>query len=394
MEGRDGGATRLRIVIVQPTPNSTTFGWESGFDELGHDVTLVTRSRKLQFGGRPETDLVELPDSRVSVRFEGPMRRSPFGLDSWPAPSAVRRLMRTLAPDLVLIKVDGFRNLVIAVVVHLMGLRTCIWQEQLPPLSRRWRLLQTVGLVPRAAFTALDGRPGGVAERSSETGLARISYVASPWRAAPRSREGRRDAHVNVLVVASFKNHEAKRQWWVLEAAAAAGLLDGRLRFTFMGYGTSDHVGYRRTQELVERYGIAHLVEFHFGVDHVRMPDVYDAHDVVVLPSRREQFGMTVVEAMARGLPVIVSDAVGAIGCVVPEETGLIFPVDDLPALADALRRCAEEPEHFEAMGRRAAEFADEHLGARRTAERILQHALSPPSRGGRRAERVERTRR
>lgn len=383
MHGGDPVGAGMRIVIVQPTPNSTTFGWESGFEELGHQVTLVTRSRKLQFGGRPETEIVVLPDSRPSVRLERSLERVPTGLARWPAPSAVRRLMRTLRPDLVVIKVDTFRSLVIAIVVRFMGLRACVWQEQLPPLSRRWWVLRAVGLVPRVAFTALDSRPGGVAEPSSETGLARISYVPSPWRSVPRPPRTSRGACVRVLVVASFKNHEAKRQWWVLKAAAAAGLLDGRMRFTFVGYGGRDHLGYVRTQELVERYEIAHLVEFRFGVQHEGMPSVYDEHDVVVLPSAREQFGMTVVEAMSRGLPVIVSDVVGAVGCVDPDRTGLVFPVDDQFALAAALRRCVDEPGMLEEMGRRAAMFADAHLDARRAAQRIMTLASLGPSLDG-----------
>jgi glycosyltransferase involved in cell wall biosynthesis len=361
MPDHDAARSGLRVVIVQPTPNSTTFGWESGFEELGHHVTLVTRSRKLQFGGRPDADIVVLPDHRATARLGG-----------WPAPSATRRLMRELQPDLVVIKVDAVRNLVIAVVVRLLGIRACVWQEQLPPLSRRWRLLRTLGLVPRAAFTALDSRPGGVAEAEPESGLARISYAAPTWPSAPRSRTGRSGTSVRVLVVASFKNHEVKRQWWVLEAAAAAGLLDGRMRFTFMGYGNREHLGYLRTHELVERHDIAHLVDFRFGVEHADMPAIYDAHDVVVLPSLREQFGMAVVEAMARGLPVIVSDVVGAIGCVVPEQTGLVFPTHDVLGLAAALERCVTEPDRLEEMGRTAAAFADEHLAGRRAAARIL----------------------
>jgi glycosyltransferase involved in cell wall biosynthesis len=381
----------MRIVIVQPTPNSTTFGWESGLQELGHHVTLVTRSRKLQFGGRPETEIVVLPNSEPSVALGRLVQRIIPGLKSWPAPSAVRRLMRALEPDLVVIKVDTFRSLVIAIVVRFMGLRACVWQEQLPPLSRRWWVLRAVGLVPRVAFTALDSRPGGVAEPSSETGLERISYVPSPWRSAPRSRPVRSGQCVNVLVVASFKNHEAKRQWWVLEAAAAAGLLDGRMRFTFMGYGNPEHLGYIRTQELVDRYDIAHLVDFLFGVEHARMPSVYDAHDVLVLPSAREQFGMAVVEAMARGVPVIVSDVVGAVGCVVPDETGLVFPVDDLLALARALQRCVDEPGLLEDMGRRAADFADAHLDARRAAQRILTLAFPGSPQEGTDPDRIVR---
>ena len=374
------GATapgKMHIVIVQPTPNSTTFGWESGLEALGHQVTLVTKSKKLQFGGRPGAHIVVLPDRRVPALMERALRRVPFGLDTWPARSQVRSMIRGLHPDLVLIKADAWRNIVIAMVVRRMGIRTCIWQEKLPPLSRRWRLLRRLGLLPSTAFTALDSRPGGVGEPESESRLPRISYSAPTWQGDESETPERTDSSVRVLVVASFKNHVVKRQWWVLEAAAAAGLLDGRMRFTFMGYGNAGHWGYRRTQELVDRLSIQHLVDFEFGVDHAGMKHVYDRHDVIVLPSKREQFGMTVVEAMSRVRPVIISDAVGAIGCVIPERTGLIFPVNDQSALSEALRVCIEEPERLRDMGRLAGEFAEQHLSSRGVAQQILNLAFA-----------------
>jgi glycosyltransferase involved in cell wall biosynthesis len=68
----------------------------------------------------------------------------------------------------------------------------------------------------------------------------------------------------------------------------------------------------------------------------------YAAADVVVLPSRAETYGMVIVEALARGLPVIATDVGG-----VPEalghdsagiRPGLLVPPDDPAALGSALR--------------------------------------------------------
>jgi glycosyltransferase involved in cell wall biosynthesis len=70
------------------------------------------------------------------------------------------------------------------------------------------------------------------------------------------------------------------------------------------------------------------------------MPACYAAADCLVLPSDgRETWGLVVNEAMACGLPVITSDAVGAARDLIEEgETGYVFPAGDVGALAEAMR--------------------------------------------------------
>ena len=78
----------------------------------------------------------------------------------------------------------------------------------------------------------------------------------------------------------------------------------------------------------------------------------YAGSDVVVVPSVptrdfREPWGLVVNEAFNQGVPVIASDAVGAVagGLVRHERTGLVVPAGDAGALAAALRRMHDEPE-------------------------------------------------
>jgi glycosyltransferase involved in cell wall biosynthesis len=81
-----------------------------------------------------------------------------------------------------------------------------------------------------------------------------------------------------------------------------------------------------------------------------RLRDVYAAADVLVVPSIptrtfREPWGLVVNEAMNRKLPVIASDAVGAVagGLVRDRHNGLVVPAGDPRALADAMRRLAAD---------------------------------------------------
>lgn len=87
------------------------------------------------------------------------------------------------------------------------------------------------------------------------------------------------------------------------------------------------------------------------------MARVYAAADALVLPSTAgETWGMVVNEAMACGVPAIVSDQVGcAPDLIVESETGLTYPCGDVAALAQRMARVAADAELRAAMGRRAA---------------------------------------
>ena len=65
----------------------------------------------------------------------------------------------------------------------------------------------------------------------------------------------------------------------------------------------------------------------------------YAIADVLVLPSHREGLPTVVLEAQAAGKPVVGALATGIVDLVVDGETGLSFPVGDVPALAEALAR-------------------------------------------------------
>ena len=78
----------------------------------------------------------------------------------------------------------------------------------------------------------------------------------------------------------------------------------------------------------------------------------YLAHcSVFVLPSHREGLPRTILEAMATGRAIITTDAPGCRETVCEGENGLLVPVGDPRALADAMLRFCRDPELAERMG-------------------------------------------
>jgi glycosyltransferase involved in cell wall biosynthesis len=80
--------------------------------------------------------------------------------------------------------------------------------------------------------------------------------------------------------------------------------------------------------------------------------------DVFALLSRHETWGVVVNEAAASGLPLVLTDRVGAAHDLLRDgENGFLVPADDVAAAADALRKLAESPELRRRMGERSREL-------------------------------------
>jgi glycosyltransferase involved in cell wall biosynthesis len=75
------------------------------------------------------------------------------------------------------------------------------------------------------------------------------------------------------------------------------------------------------------------------------------ASDLFTLPSHREGMPRSIIEAMFAALPVVATDIRGSREEVVAEATGLLVPVNDAPALAQALARLAADAPLRRAMG-------------------------------------------
>lgn len=88
------------------------------------------------------------------------------------------------------------------------------------------------------------------------------------------------------------------------------------------------------------------------------VPDVLNAADVFTLPSWREGMPRSVIEAMAMGLPCVVTDIRGCREEIVHGECGWIVPVRDEKALAERCAQLLTDPAAALAMGRAARERA------------------------------------
>jgi glycosyltransferase involved in cell wall biosynthesis len=89
----------------------------------------------------------------------------------------------------------------------------------------------------------------------------------------------------------------------------------------------------------------------------------YQRAELFVMPTLEDGSPFAVAEAMASGLPVIVTDCCGAPEWVRPGESGWIVPGQDVAALAGAIEDAMRRRRDLRAMGQRAREDTERRAG-------------------------------
>ena len=153
----------------------------------------------------------------------------------------------------------------------------------------------------------------------------------------------------------------------------------------FIGAATSSYfeVDPRLANDIrhqAEREGLAARVLF---VEETRaIEEYYRASDIFVFPSRREGFGMALVEAMASGLPCIASRLPGATDEIITDhENGLLVEPHDVPALSGVLERLLRDTQLAAELGRAGRSSVEQRFSIEQTARRTLEayrHVAEP----------------
>ncbi len=374
---------RLAIVVSHPIQHFAAF-YRGLAAHPKIDLTVLFAS---SIGAKPyfdkdmnteikwSTDLLGGYDHKFLDEADSITRASPMTLNN---PSVGRELSR-LRPEAVLLY--GYN--------HLTNVRALAWcrrndvpvmmiadselkgrrpawvrfakQSMLPVLFRQFTCFLTVGDcneehylrygIPRER---LFRSPFTIDETTYRTARRQRATLGAELRGA----RGIPDDHMLCLTVG--KVNERKRTRDVIEAARRIKSERGgarRVRFMIAGDGAD-----LRPLEAVAR-AESLPVDFLGFVNVDALPRVYAAADAIVHPSAQDPHPLVMSEAACVGLPLVVSDRVGAIGptdIARKGENTLVFPCGDVEALVHAVKRLAVDTCLRTTMGRRSTAIFEE----------------------------------
>lgn len=211
-----------------------------------------------------------------------------------------------------------------------------------------------------------------------EAQLIRCPHVVDNEFFSNRAKEGR-GALIRIrcelnIPVHSFcflfvgKLQEKKRPLEIIKAYKKAYEVFGD-RISLLIVGTGE------LEDICKEYTHTHKLPVVFAgfMNQSEIPEAYGISDCVVLASDSDEtWGLVINEAMACGLPAIVSDEVGcAKDLVIEGETGYLFECGDIDKLSSLMLKLASNPVRAKLMGGRAQTLINEHFAVKDVREGI-----------------------
>lgn len=198
------------------------------------------------------------------------------------------------------------------------------------------------------AAALLVSTPAAMTELySPETNLQKIHSLSPGIDTklfSPACSQDIRQETPNILFLANLE--QRKGIFTLLEAFEKVAEALPTCKLTIAGAGTATE----KVQQQVSTMSCRSQISLLGRVEREKVPDLMRQCSVYCLPSYGEPFGMSALEAMACGKPVVATNA-GGLAYLVPEQGGRKVAPKDAPALAEALLEILASPELQQKMG-------------------------------------------
>jgi glycosyltransferase involved in cell wall biosynthesis len=162
-----------------------------------------------------------------------------------------------------------------------------------------------------------------------------------------------------------------KGQHIFIQASALVNRRFPDVRFLIIGAALFGEDQYEQeVRSLPGQLGIEDIVEFTGFRSDVKRA-IADLDLVVHASTKGEPFGQVIIEGMAAGKPVVATNGGGVPEIVEDGRTGILVPMSDVQAMAEAISQILSDPVEARAMGIRARQRVADHFTLQQTARRV-----------------------
>lgn len=140
-----------------------------------------------------------------------------------------------------------------------------------------------------------------------------------------------------------------------------------------MGRATAEHQEFLKSlKDEVDAAGLSNRILFRDEVPITDLSKHFQSLDLYVAPQRWEGFGLTPLEAMSCGAPVVATKVGAFEELIVEGKTGYLVEIEDAASIADRVSRMLSDPDALEAMSKAARQNVLDHFRIEQEAAAII----------------------
>jgi glycosyltransferase involved in cell wall biosynthesis len=360
----------LKIIYISTDYSPHDHRFLSAIRDGGHEAFHIRLEGNLR-----QTEDRPLPEGVEIVQWAG--GRGKFRWQDLPKyVFSLRRVIKQIEPDLIHagpLQTCAF----IAVLTGFRPILSMSWGFDLvQDAERNWRYKQITQYVLRnSAFFTSDSQV--TRDKAIAYGVNPDRTVIFPWgvdlqRFAPKdwsSPGGNRLVTDNSFTIFCNRSWEPLYGVDVLARAfvRAAQSRPG-LSLMLLGGGSQG----ARIRQILMNGGVLERVTFGGQVSQTELPRWYHWADVYISPSHVDGSSVSLMEALASGLPCLVSDIPGNREWVTEDKNGWLFPDGDVDALAAKILQAIDQRRTLPQIGRAARAVAEERADWKKNSAKLL----------------------
>lgn len=197
----------------------------------------------------------------------------------------------------------------------------------------------------------------------SNDALKHMYYVPLPITVGQTDRCAKDNyKEVKILMIGKYHQERKKHLLFIKAINNLKGKYDFKVTIVGECALEQQQKRFQLIKATVDELGLTNIIDLKVNIPFNKMEELYSSHDIYVLPSINELYGVSVIEALGFGLPVICTDTTGARFNIKEGENGYVVKSNSLEELTAALEKLVSNRNRINNMSKNSLRYAEHYL--------------------------------